>query len=404
MDFLRRHAGFALGYFLIAALLGVLLRAYQWFPMPFNYKFILHTHSHIALLGWVYVAITTLIYSVYLKDSGVRKPYSIIFVATQLCLLGMLCTFPFQGYGLYSIIFSTLFLFASYTFAWFFIRHCPRKFKTFHSYRLLRASLGYMVLSSLGPWALGGIMNTLGPTSDWYRLAIYFYLHFQYNGWMLLALLGLLFYVAEQGKLTIPWKWFRRFYRLLNTAIILSFLLSVLWMKPAWYIYLAAGLGAGLQCLALVMLGKLFYSRWVVFGSMFSRTNRPMLILTGLLLAVKVLLQLLSTFPVLASLAARIPDFVIGYLHWTFLGVISLWLFVLLNHYKLLRLPAGALWLYLTGFFTTEILIFYKGIAAWTGIKLFDGYFETLTLMSLFFPVALTIWILNKRPALPKDA
>jgi len=404
MEFLRRHAGFALGYFLIAALLGVLLRAYPWFPMPINYKFILHTHSHIALLGWVYVAITTLIYTVYLKDTGVRKPYNIIFLATQLCLLGMLCTFPFQGYGLYSIIFSTLFLFASYTFAWFFIRQCPLKFNTSHSFRLLRASLGYMVLSSLGPWALGGIMNTLGPTSDWYRLAIYFYLHFQYNGWMFLALLGLLFYVAEQGKLTIPGKWFRRFYRLLNAAIILSFLLSVLWMKPAWYIYLAAGLGAGLQGLALVMLGKLFFSQWVVFGSLFSRTNRRMLILTGLLLAVKVLLQLLSTLPVFANLAARIPDFVIGYLHWTFLGVISLWLFVLLKHFKLLRLPAGALWLYLTGFFTTELLIFYKGIAAWTGIKLFDGYFETLTLMSLFFPVALTIWILNKRPALPNDA
>ncbi len=398
MDFLRKHAQFALSYFLIAALLGLFLRAYQWYPMPFTYKFVIHAHSHIALLGWVYLALTTLIYTVFLKDAGVRKYYSFIFLATQVCMLGMLFTFPFQGYGLYSIIFSTLFLFASYSFTWFFIKHSPRKFKAFYSYRLLRASLGYMVLSSLGPWALGGIMNTLGPTSDWYHIAIYFYLHFQYNGWMLLALLGLLFYVAEQGKLNIPANRFRRFFLLLNTSILLSFLLSVLWMQPGWFIYLVAGIGAGLQCLAYIMCGRLFFRQWVDFRRKFSRTNCRLIILTGLLLAVKVLLQLLSVSPVFAGLAARIPDFIIGYLHWTFLGVISLWLFVLLNHFKLLRLPIGALGLYLTGFFTTEILIFYKGIAAWTGLRIFDGYFETLALMSLLFPIALTLWMIKASP------
>ncbi len=42
-------------------------------------------------------------------------------------------------------------------------------------------------------------MNTLGVTSPWYRNAVYFYLHFQYNGWMPMALLGLLIFAAEKN-------------------------------------------------------------------------------------------------------------------------------------------------------------------------------------------------------------
>jgi len=397
MEFLKKHAKWSLGYFLVAALLGAGLRIYHWVPFPINYKFIVHTHSHIALLGWGYVALTTVIYTSFLKDAGAGKRYGRIFLATQLSLLGMLCTFPFQGYGLFSIIFSTLFLFVSYIFAWFFIKYTPAKFKTSHSYRLLRASLGYMILSSLGPWALGGIMNTLGPASDWYRIAIYFYLHFQYNGWMLMALLGLFFYVAEQAKLIIPGSWFRSFYRILNAAVILSFFLSVLWTAPAWYIYAGSGLGAGLQCLAFFMLGN-FLFRWAaVFRNLFSPTNRYLLVLTGLLLAAKVLMQLLTSLPYFSRLAASIPELIIGYLHWTFLGVISIWLFVLLDHFQLLRLPVAALRLYLAGFLLTEAMIFYKGIAAWAGLAAFDGYFASLALASLIFPIALAGGFFNRQ-------
>lgn len=78
------HIQIAVIYFLVAALLGLLLRSYPIFAFDFNYRFVVHAHSHIALLGWVYVALTTLLhYFLWIRMRpvegtnvyfGVRKP------------------------------------------------------------------------------------------------------------------------------------------------------------------------------------------------------------------------------------------------------------------------------------------------------------------------------------------
>src|SRR5690606_33435275 len=162
--------------------MGVLLRFYVVTSLPFNYKFLLHAHSHTALLGWVYLGLTTLVYKIFLASAKKPKLYKRIFLFTNLCILGMLVTFPIQGYALFSIIFSTLFLFASYWFTWFAFKFVPNNFKKRFSWKLIKASLWYLVLSSIGPWAVGVVMATLGSESIWYKNAIYFYLHFQYNG------------------------------------------------------------------------------------------------------------------------------------------------------------------------------------------------------------------------------
>ena len=133
MKDLKPHIGIALVYFIMAALLGVLLRSFPLVEMPITYKFFLHTHSHIALLGWVYVALTTLIYKLFVQSPEKDKKYRKIFWFTQFTLVGMLLTFPFQGYALFSIVFSTLFLFASYWFFWFFKKHTKREYKKTNS-------------------------------------------------------------------------------------------------------------------------------------------------------------------------------------------------------------------------------------------------------------------------------
>ena len=250
---LRNHIGIALGYFILAAILGVLLRSFHLIEIPVNYKFILHTHSHIALLGWVYMGLTTLLYRLFLdkRDFGTKYgPYLLVYAAWH--WWGCCLSFPFQGYGLFSIIFSTWFLFASYWFTWFFIKHVPLNFKQTHSYKCVKVALWYMLLSSLGPWALGAIMNTLGAESIWYRLSIYFYLHFQYNGWMIIGLLGIFLYLLEQYEIEIPKITFSRLFRYLNLGILFSFFLSTLWIKPPILFYFLGGMGAVLQIMAFV--------------------------------------------------------------------------------------------------------------------------------------------------------
>ena len=390
----KTHIKVSLGYFLLAALLGVLLRTFVVAPMPINYRFIVHTHSHIALLGWVYIALTTLLYHLFLDKQLLEKSYRRIFWFTQLCLLGMLLSFPFQGYALFSIIFSTLFLLASYWFSAFFIKHAPQSLKGTKAYICVKYALWFMIGSSIGPWSLGAIMTVLGPESIWYRLAIYFYLHFQYNGWMILALMGLFFYLMEHLKINISTKTFRYFFRTTVLGIILSFFLSTLWTGPELIYYILGGLGAFLQLIGYGILINICLGNRVVFKSALSPFQFNILKLVAFLLLVKMILQWLTAWPYFANLAATVLDFTIGYLHWTFLGVISVAIFFFLEFFGLTKLTRMALAMYLGGFLLTEGLMFYRGMAAWLGWPLFEDYSKLLAGGSLLIPMAviLVLW------------
>ncbi|MDE3742593.1 hypothetical protein [Maribacter polysaccharolyticus] len=394
---LRNHIQLALGYFIMAALLGLLLRSFHTFEIPIDYKFVVHGHSHIALLGWVYMGLTTLLYKLFLDQQGLNRKYRRIFWFTQVTLIGMLVTFPFQGYALLSIIFSTLFLLASYWFAWFFIKNVPVGLKRANSYQCIRFALIYMVLSSIGPWLLGIIMNTLGAGSIWYRLAIYFYLHFQYNGWMVLALIGLFLFVLEQREIIVPKKIFRNFFWSMNFGIVFTFFLSTLWIPPSIVYNILGGLGALFQLMALVLLTKFALGGNFGFKNVFSEFQSKALTLVVVLLFVKMGLQLLTGLPYFAKLASIFLDFTIAYLHLTFLGVITIALFTFLDYFKLLEMGNKTFALFLMGFVLTEGLIFYKGIAAWLGFGIFEGYFEFLAFASLLIFVSLVSLLVPRR-------
>ena len=392
---LRRHSNTALLYFLLVGLLGVFLRLFFVTSIPANFRYVVHAHSHIALLGWVYISLTTLIYKMYFTEINQSKTYHKIFWFTQITLVGMLCTFPFTGYALFSIIFSTLFLFASYWMAWFVLKKTPQHFRRQNSFKCIRASLWYLVFSSLGPWAVGGVMATLGKTSIWYKISIYFYLHFQYNAWFIFALCGILFFFLEKRNITFQKRDFKTFFLLLNAGVILSFFLSILWIQPHWIFYVLAGIGAVLQAVAFVLFFKILKGSWKKSILPFSPFQQVLLKIAASLLVVKVLMQLVSAIPYFADLAFNNVDFVIGYLHLTFLGVVSVSLFAFLGAAQLLRLQKWLFWIYFTGFILSELIIFYKGTAMWLRLPLFAEYFKILVIVSSLIPfsVALLLFI-----------
>lgn len=355
-----------------------------------TYRFLVHTHSHVALLGWVYVSLTSLIYFLFLKKAEIDKLYRQIFWFTQITILGMLLTFPFQGYALFSIIFSTLFLVASYFFAWMVIKKVPQEYKTKFSFRCVKAALIYMIISSIGPWALGAIMSTLGSTSIWYKIAIYFYLHFQYNAWFILALLGIMFFVLEEQNLAPREKAFRSFFYLINTGLILSFFLSVLFAKPRAVFYFLAGAGAVLQVLAFWKLFQIYSPRCK--NLRLTAFPARLLLIAGVLMIVKIIMQLFSALPFFADLAFSNLDFVIGYLHGTFLGVISLALFAFFHHFGLWKISKSGFYIFFAAFLITEILIFYRGTALWQRWPLPEDFFLYLFVGSCLFPVGIG-WI-----------
>ena len=395
---IKRQAFLSLSYFLLVALLGGFLRLFFITNIPANYRYIVHTHSHIALLGWVYTALCCLLYLLFLKDASIAGKYKKLLIFTHLTLLGMLVSFPLQGYAVFSIIFSTLFLFASYWFTHLFLRHTPQHLKSRNSYKVIRFSLIYLIISSIGPWALGVIMNTYGSGSVWYRIAIYFYLHFQYNGWFMLALLGILLFLLETRQNHIPMRLSGRFFILLNLSVILTFFLSTLWTNPHWSIYGLSAVGSLLQIVVFsTLIAKLIRPFRQIIQSL-SNLQLYLIKLVFVLFIIKIVMQSITTIPYFAEMANSGIDLVIGYLHLVFIGVISILLFFFLNVFGLSRIPSKAFSLFFFGLITSELLIFSRGLLSQTSITASPLISESLVWTSLLMPIGLfLIWRANIR-------
>src|SRR5690606_17983179 len=165
---------FSLFNFLIAALMGLLLRgAFVWGLSWIDYLNVLHGHSHVAMLGWVYLALFMLLGSRFIPaDKWMQPVYSRLFWFTLFTVFGMMVAFPLQGYGDVSITFSALHILASYVFAYLLWRdhHIVRTEVAL----LLKTALVLMVISTLGVWSLSPITALGGRSSTIYQLAIQF--------------------------------------------------------------------------------------------------------------------------------------------------------------------------------------------------------------------------------------
>jgi hypothetical protein len=381
----RKQSLIALTYFLIAATLGIVLRLFPITDFDATYRFIVHTHSHIALLGWVYISLTTLLFHIFIAKEAKSK-YTYLFWSTQLTIIGMLLSFPFIGYALFSILFSTLFIVCSYWFLYFFKKNnlCDT---TKTSYKFIHTSLMFMAISSIGPWSLGAIMNTLGTTSHWYKNAIYFYLHFQYNGWFIFCLLGLFIYFLENRYTNISQKKLQQFYKLMLWSCILTLVLSFLWIKPPIWIYGISSVGAILQCLAVFMFFKILKK-----SNNQQKKNTFMykiLKVVLFLFLIKVVLQLASSIPFFVELTFKTIDFVIGYLHLVFLGIVSISILILMKQYQLLIISKTWIQLFISGFIISELFIFYKGFCVWQQLPIIENYYTILMLTSTLIPIAI---------------
>ena len=386
----------ALAYFLIASSLGIILRLFPTANINANYKFIVHTHSHIALLGWVYIGLTTLIFHLFIKEEA-KKRYSKLFLVTQITIIGMLISFPITGYALFSIIFSTLFIICSY---WFyaFYRKNNNFSKDSYASKFINASLLFMIVSSIGPWALGMIMNTLGSTSHWYKNAIYFYLHFQYNGWFIFCLLGLFFNILEKNAISIPKKVSADFYKLMIFSCILTVFLSFLWTEPPFIIYFLAIMGVFYQLFAFFKFYQIIKKYKTIIKNRTSFFFYKLISLVFIFFSLKIAMQSITAIPYFAALSFQIKDFVIGYLHLVFLGITSISILFFLHQNKLLNVSKRFTIIYLIGFTLSEIFIFYKGFCNWQQISVIDNYYIVLVFISALMPIGiLGIFVSNLR-------
>ena len=113
-----------------------------------------------------------------------------------------------------------------------------------------------MFISNLAPFALGPVSAIQGKTDLYYSL-IYFYLHFQYNGWFTFALLGLILWMLETNGADTKTKLIKIGFLMKLVAVFPTYILSVLWTEPNWLWYWIGGLAGLIQ---LIGLGCIMHS------------------------------------------------------------------------------------------------------------------------------------------------
>ena len=332
---MQRLFNIPLLFLVIASWLGVFLRWYTLSPVEgVNYTYMLHTHSHVMFLGWV----CNVLYLAFVYnhvDAGQHRVFVRLFTVLQVLIAGMLIAFPLQGYGLYSIIFSSLHTLGIVVFAILFFRRSEAKYTV--SYWYARMALIFFTLSAAGPFSLGYIM-TLGPAyRDWYYFSIYYYLHFQYNGFFTFGIFSLFFKLLESRQATIDNASAIASGRLLAIACIPAYFLSILWAQPGTVFNIVGGIAACMQVYAFVLLLKLFRSSYAAWRGSLAPVSRGAMAIVSACFAVKLLLQCVSALPEIAAMAYQLRPVVIAYLHLVLVGIVTLFLFVWYKENKFLN-------------------------------------------------------------------
>ncbi len=365
-------------FFILSALYGLLLRLYKIVDfIPVVYKHFLQGHSHVAFLGWGFLAVITLIDSIFLNHHvNSSKLLKRLFILMTFSIGGLLISFPLQGYRFFSILFLSVFLISSYFYLWKILSLF--KNKTCIASKFIKSGILFYFLSSIAIWSIGFISIKFGKQAL-YHNAIYFYLHFLYNGFFVFTLFGLFFQFITNNNIQVKQIHIKRFYQLTLITCIPAYSLSLLWNDMPTYIYLIGFTTAFFQLISLFYLLHVIKK---VYQYLKSRFFKFLLLFVITSFYLKVLLQFVSVFPYFMQKALILKSyFIIGYLHLFTLGFMSLFIILLLILSKI-NLTLSAIKLIILGVFLSEFLLFLQGGLALSSKNI--PFFDTLLLFASF--------------------
>ncbi|HCY89790.1 MAG TPA: hypothetical protein DHV17_05970 [Chitinophagaceae bacterium] len=353
---------------LIVALLGVVLRYKIAFYLPFvHQKSLLHGHSHYAFTGWITMALMALLLR-HLQNRQHGRPlhkiYSWLLWGNLLAAVGMLISFPIQGYGAVSISFSSLAVLVSYVFAWQYWVDLKKAASPNVSDQWFRASLFFSVISSLGAFSLAAMMATKSVNQEWYLASEYYFLHFQYNGWFFFACMGLV--ASRLFDAGVPPQILQRIFWLFALAAVPAYFLSTLWANLHLVLYILTIIAVILQIIGWIKLASIVLKYKTAIREQCTALGGTLLLLSFIAFSIKIILQSGSVIPVMSTLAFGFRPIVIGYLHLVLLAVTSLCIIGLMLAYRKIALNkpgrAGA-YIFTAGIIINELLLMTQGLA-----------------------------------------
>lgn len=380
---------------LIAAIMGVLLRGQFLGEIPFvRFRPWMHAHSHMAMLGWLFTGIVV----VLTHDGGrglLTRDMQRMLRVLQVAVMGMLISFPVQGYGAVSISASALHMVVSYfvlALLWRQSLAWPRA----GSGRLTRWSIILYFLSTLGVWAMAPLIATGNQGKEIYYWAVQFYLHFQFNGWFWFTALTLGVRWAErQGfHLNID----RLTLGLWIVSSVLTYALAIAWSEPHPAVFATVSVGVLLQVWAALRSLRILKRLQRRTHESFPTWGKVLVGVALVGMAMKVLVQAAVVFPSVAVMAFTIRHFVMGFIHLNTLAIMTtlLLVYALLQGWlpvRSLAVKAGVA-LLTGGIILSELLLFAQGTFFWAGWGMIPGHYLHMVLASALMPVgvALLLW------------
>lgn len=409
---IKLYVKIALTLFFISAFYGWLMRYDTVVNLSFfKYTKVLQAHSHVTFLGWGFMSVTTLFNWLFLpKEQAFNRIYKWLFGLEFLCIALMLISFPLQGYKVFSIVLLSIFLITSYLYIVKFYKDLKITKISPTILLFINSSLLFYLISSIGIWAIGIVVATLGKT-DLYYNSIYFYLHFLYNGFFVFSLFGLFFYYLTHKGINFSNKKLKYFFWLTFIACTPAFLLSLVDSEHGIIIIIGL-IAAVTQVLSLYYLLGLINSIRADLSNNFNGFIKLILATVIIAFILKVLLQLGSGFPQLSNEIITLKSyFVIGYIHLVTLGFVSSMIILLLIELYIFKIDSKltkiGLLLFLIGVLSTEVALFLQGILVWFSKSTLPHYTDIILMASsllLLGILSLLLSLFLKKGTLEKEA
>lgn len=350
----------------IVALYGMTMRYKIAFDFPyFDQRNLLHAHSHFAFSAWIsHFLYTGLLLMLQSALPGKKlRIYNLLIAANLLSAFGMLLAFTIQGYKVVSITFSTLSIVIAAIFAWNFIRDARHLlYKEARPWAI--AGLLLNVLAAAGPFYLAYMLMSKNLHHELYLGSVYYYLHFQYNGWFFFGSVAIALHMFPELR------FFKKYFLLFALTILPTFFLSILWTKMPVWLYVITVIATIVQLIAWLAIVQQLYrmarQRSITWMSVFFYA-------VVIALTIKFVLQAVSVVPSLSQLVFGFRPIVIAYLHLVLLGIYSLFIiaFLLKKEYILPVIRTrNAVFLFLTGVVLNELLLTIQGIGAFSYIAI----------------------------------
>jgi hypothetical protein len=350
----------------IVALLGVLMRSKVIFDLPWiDYNRLVDTHGHFAFMGWVTLALMTLM--IYELPGGLytKKIYPFLLGAIFLCSWGTLFASSFESCKSISEYLSFIYILFTYIFGWVFTKDILRTNASKTVKLLSVSSVACLVLSSGGALMLAYLFSVKSLNAILYRDALFGYLHLQYNGFFTLAVFGLIYNKVVSTTPEKSRKNIHRFAVLLCLSVLPSMFLTFLWHEATTVFHIISAIG----CLLLLLTFA-----WFIFSAplllkefkIIKPSIRYMAILSISAFTIKIFLQSLTFIDSINILVFGNRPMIMCFLHLVFLGFVTIFIIAYFAQKGILNTKSPftrfALMVFTFAVVANEILLMLQGL------------------------------------------